>query len=113
MRQWEKRLRNREKRKRVFKFDTEIRRLVEETEAHVLIGLLLLLNLLLSLGLGGGVSSGATSRGSGSGASGADVGQELLDVLTLEGPGEDGRPDGLNLLDLSGRDEGLDLVGLK
>ena len=46
----------------------------------------LTLNLLLGLGLGGGVtSSGATSRGSGSGASGADVGQELLDVLTLEG----------------------------
>lgn len=42
MRQWEKRLRDREKRKRVFKFDMEIRRLVEETEAHVLIGLLLL-----------------------------------------------------------------------
>lgn len=42
MRQREKRLWDREKRKRVFKFDMEIRRLVEETEAHVLIGLLLL-----------------------------------------------------------------------
>lgn len=27
-------------------------------------------------------------------------------------PGEDGGPDGLNLLDLGGSDEGLDLVGL-
>lgn len=26
--------------------------------------------------------------------------------------GEDGRPDGLNLLDLSGSEESLDLVGL-
>lgn len=27
-------------------------------------------------------------------------------------PGEDGGPDGLNFLDIGGRDEGLDLVGL-
>ena len=27
-------------------------------------------------------------------------------------PGEDGGPDGLNLLDIGGSDEGLDLVGL-
>jgi hypothetical protein len=45
--------------------------------------LLLLLSLLLSGS--GTASSGSTSGGSGSGTSGADVGQELLDVLTLEG----------------------------
>jgi hypothetical protein len=88
-----------------FKFDTEfLRRLVEETEAHVLIGLLLLCNgvstdsqsknralsltlfLLLLLLLSG--SGGTTSGGGGAsrgGTGGADVGQELLDVLTLEG----------------------------
>lgn len=27
-------------------------------------------------------------------------------------PGENGSPDGLNLLDIGGSDEGLDLVGL-
>lgn len=45
----------------------------------------LTLHLLLSLGLSGGLSAGTTSGGSDSGASGTDVGQELLDVLTLEG----------------------------
>ena len=46
----------------------------------------LTLLLLLSLGLSGGGTSGSTSSGgSGSGTSGTDVGQEILDVLTLEG----------------------------
>ena len=48
--------------------------------------LTLLLLLLLLLG-GGGLASGGGSAGGGSRATGADVGQELLDVLALEGLG--------------------------
>jgi hypothetical protein len=90
------------------------RRLVEKTEAHVLVGLLLLFFLLLS-----GSSSvttsggGSTASGSGSGStSRADVGQEVLDVLALKSLGEDGSPDGLNFLDLGSSQESLELVGL-
>ena len=74
----------------------------------------LTLLLLLSGGLLGGASSGSstTSGGGGGTATGADVQEELLDVLALEGLGEDGGPDGLDLGDLGGGDEGLELVGL-
>ena len=63
-------------------------RLVEETEAHVLVRLLSLVLLLGLLGgstgvtASGGTTSSAT-RGS-STTAGADVGQEVLDVLALE-----------------------------
>lgn len=73
--------------------------------------ILTLLLLLLSSSLGGGLS-GTTSAGGGGGAARANVGQELLDVLALESLGEDGSPDGLDFLDLSGTEEGLELVGL-
>lgn len=73
--------------------------------------ILTLLLLLLSSSLSGGLSG--TTGGGGSGrTSRADVSQELLDVLTLEGLGEDGSPDGLNFLDLGGTEESLELVGL-
>jgi len=48
---------------------------------------------------------GLTSSGSGS-----NVGKESLDVLTLEGLGEKGGPDGLEV-DLSGGGESDELVG--
>ena len=90
-------------------------RLVEQTEAHVLVGLLGGLLLLLLLGRGGGIATGGgTARGGGSGraAAGADVRQQVLDVLALEGLGEQRRPDGLDVGDLGGLDQGLELVGL-
>jgi hypothetical protein len=111
-------------------------RLVEETEAHVVVGLLLLcrrnliskllsrlililqcqLTLLLLLLSGRGVS-GTSSGGSATGGGGgtttrADVQEQVLDVLALEGLGEESGPDGLNLGDLGGGDERLELVGL-
>jgi len=88
--------------------------LVEETEAHILVGLLLLLLLLLLNSLSSGVAtSGTTSGTTGSGGTttGTDVHEEVLDVLALESLGEDGGPDGLDISDLSGGDEGLELVG--
>jgi len=84
-------------------------------------------------------SSGSTTGGGGSTATGTDVHEKVLDILALESLytiipsenrspgnerarvagiiggsylGEDGSPDGLNILDLSGLDEGLELVGL-
>jgi hypothetical protein len=86
---------------------------------------------------GGGSTSGGSSRGGGCGneeglytsarysrtcvartgkarlttsSSGSDVGKESLDVLTLEGLGEESGPDGLKL-DLGGGGEGDELVG--
>jgi hypothetical protein len=76
----------------------------------------LTLDLLLlgSSGLGGtaGSSSTASGRGSGGSASGTDVQQEVLDILTLEGLGEEREPDGLDVGDLGGGDDGGELVGL-
>ena len=90
--------------------------LVEKTEAHVLIGLLLLLLLLgLLLGLGGGGGSG-TSGGGGGGSGGsrarADVRDEAVEVGAREGLGEEGGPDVLDL-NARGLDHGRQLVGLK
>ena len=62
-------------------------RLVEETEAHILVRLLLDLLLLLGLGL---LSSGSATSGSpsssrgGSATTGSDVQQEVLDILSFE-----------------------------
>ena len=75
-------------------------RLVEETESHVVVGLLLLLLLLLLLGrLGRSCAAGrcwCRGRG-GASTSRTDVGEDLLDVLALERLSEEGRPDRLEL----------------
>lgn len=71
-----------------------VRSLVEETHAHVLVGLLLLfLGLLGGSGLGSGASSGTSGRSSGGGASSAEGKQKLLEVLALNGLGKDVSPD--------------------
>lgn len=71
----------------------------------------LLLLLLLSSSL---TTSGSTTGGGGSGGTttGADVGQEVLDILALESLGEELGPDRLNIRDVGGLDESVDLVGL-
>lgn len=75
--------------------------------------LLLLLLLLVSSSLGGGTTSSRGSGGSGgSSTTGADVGQHLLDILALESLGEDLGPDGLDLRDVGGLDQSVELVGL-
>ena len=57
-------------------------RLVEETEAHILVGLLLLLFLLLLLGfLGSTAGSGTTSSGTTTGTASGD-GSKLLGTLS-------------------------------
>ena len=94
--------------------DSKERRLVEQTEAHVVIGLLLLLNLLL---LSGGVtgSGGGTSGSSGSttGGGGTDVesGEQLVQVLLGDGLGEQVNPDGLKTLNTGLGEDGVELVG--
>ena len=75
------------------------------------------LTLLLLLLSGGGVSGTTSSRGSATGGGGgtttrADVQEQVLDVLALEGLGEESGPDGLNLRDVGGGDERLELLGL-
>ena len=66
-------------------FSTNVaRRLVEETEAHVVVGLLLLLGLLLGGGgLGGSTSGGSTSSGgtSTTRGNGGELGGTLGDQL--------------------------------
>ena len=66
-------------------FSKEVaRRLVEETEAHVVVGLLLLLGLLLGgSGLGGSTGGGGTtsSGGSTTGGNGGELGRTLGDQL--------------------------------
>ena len=67
---------------------SEVGRLVEETEAHVLIGLLLLLLLLgggSSSGRGSGGSLGTTSGGGGGSGTARGDGRELLAALGNEG----------------------------
>ena len=75
---------------------------------------LTLLGLLLSGGVSGGsgTASGSTTSSGGGGATRADVKEEVLDVLALEGLGEERGPDGLNLGNLGGGDQSLELVGL-
>jgi len=65
------------------------RRLVEETETHVLVRLLLLLFLLLLSSWGSGVTTGSggsttSSRGGSGTTTGANVQEEVLDILALE-----------------------------
>lgn len=91
-------------------------RLVEETEAHVVVRLLL--GLLLLLLSGGGVAtgsgSGTTSSGgtSGGGTATTDVGEHLLDVLALKSLGEERSVDLVDL-ELGSRGKGDELVGLE
>lgn len=75
---------------------------------------LTLLGLLLSGGVSGssGTASGSTTSSGGGGTTRADVKEEVLDVLALEGLGEERGPDGLNLRNLGGGDQSLELVGL-
>lgn len=75
---------------------------------------LTLLSLLLSRGVSGGsgTASGSTTSSGGGGTTRADVKEEVLDVLALEGLGEERGPDGLNLGNLGGSDQSLELVGL-
>lgn len=90
------------------------KRLVKETETHVVIGLLFgLLLLLLSGGSLGGTPSGGRGTSSGrGGADGADPSKQLLGVLTLESLGEESSPGGVNL-GVGGLDQGGDLLSLK
>ena len=77
---------------------------------------LTLLLLLLSRRIASGITtsgrSGTTSSCWGGTTTGADVQEELLDVLALEGFGEEGGPDWLDVGDFCGGDEGLEFVGL-
>ena len=69
-------------------FSTNVaRRLVEETEAHVVVGLLLLLGLLLGGGgLGGSTGGGGTTSSGGTGTTrgnGGELGGTLGDQLRM------------------------------
>merc|ERR1719411_2584533 len=87
--------------------------LVEETESHVVIGLLLglfLLLLLLFLSSGGGTTSSWGSSGGGSSASsGSNAGDELLDVAAGQSLGEKAGPEGFDG-DLGGLQDRVDLL---
>ena len=86
---------------------------VTEEATHVNISSFLLLLLLLLGGSGGtsGSDGGTTSGGSSNGGSGANVGEELLNILTLEGLGEERGPVGLDLV-AGGLDDLGELVSL-
>merc|ERR1719419_916683 len=88
--------------------------LVEQTEAHVLIGLLGLFLLLLLLGSSGSVSSvgsgGSTTSGGGGTGRGSHVSHQVLDVHALQGLGEQAGPVGLNA-DAGCLQDGGQLVG--
>lgn len=93
-----------------------MRRLVEQTEAHVVIGLLLLLLLLLS-GRGVGRGGGGTTSSSGGGTSGRNgsellgtLGDELVNRLALKVLEKSGDSLGINL-DTDGGDDLLDVGG--
>jgi hypothetical protein len=74
---------------------------------------LLLSSLWCGLGITTSGGGSTTSSWGGSGTTtGANVQEQLLDVLALEGLGEERGPDGLDVGDLGGGDERLELVGL-
>ena len=62
----------------------DIDRLVEETEAHILVGLLLLLLLLLFLGVLSGTTSGSGATSRGTTGTTRRNGSELLGTLSDE-----------------------------
>lgn len=84
------------------------------TLVRLLLSLLLLLlggrSLLSSSGTASSSSTGSRSGGS---TTRADVQEHVLEVLALEGLGEESAPDGLDVGDLGGGDERLELVGLE
>lgn len=96
--------------------DSKERRLVEQTEAHVVIGLLLLLLLLLGGGSIGRAGGGTTSSSGGgtSGRNGSELlgtlGNELVDRLALKVLEKSGDSLGVNL-DTDGGDDLLDVGG--
>jgi len=73
--------------------------------------LLLLLGSLLS-GTTSSRSTASSSRGSSGTTTGTDVQEQVLDVLALESLGEEGGPDRLDVGDLGGGDQRIDLVSL-
>ena len=93
--------------------------LLHNASLVMLLGLGRLTLLLLSLLLGSLLSSstasgsGTTSSRSGSTTARADVQEQVLDVLALKSLGEESGPDGLDVGNLGGRDQGVDLVGLR
>merc|ERR1719412_1430611 len=96
-------------------YSTRMVKLVEQSEAHVIV---LFLRLLLLLLLFGGLSSGSrgstsSSRSATSGGSSADsrahVGDQGLQVGGLESLGEEAGPIGLNI-DTSSLEDGGDLL---
>lgn len=91
--------------------------LVEETEAHVIVRdiRLLLLLLLFLLGLGSGrvrCSGGSSTTSWGSANTGANVGDQVLNVDTLKGLGEKSGPVGLHI-NIGGLQDGRDFLTLK
>lgn len=94
--------------------DKILERLVEQTEAHVVVGLLLLLLLLLGGGSVGRAGGGTTSSSGGgtSGRNGSELlgtlGNELVNRLALKVLEKGGDSLGVNL-DTDGRDDLLDV----
>ena len=83
---------------------------ITEQAAHIDVSLFLLGLLFLHSGGLGGSGNGGT-HGDSNGGSWADVGEEVLDVLSLEGLGEEGGPVCLNLV-AGGLDDLSELVTL-
>jgi hypothetical protein len=99
-----------------------------DREGKRTLNLLLLSGRVSGTGVGG--ASGATSGGGGT-TTGTDVQEQVLNILALKSLsdirnyvlvfrslagahlGEKGGPDGLDILDLCGLDQGLELVGLR
>ena len=90
--------------------------LVEKTKAHVVIRLLfgffLLFFLLFLSSRGSGSTSGSSSSGGSRADSRSNVGDEVLDVTTLQALGEKTGPEGFDL-NLGGLQNGLDFFGLE
>lgn len=91
--------------------------LVEKSEAHVIVRdiRLLLLLLLFLLGLSSGrvrCSGGSSTTSWGSANTGSNVGDQVLNVDTLQGLGEKAGPVGLHI-NIGGLQDGRDFLTLK
>jgi len=97
----------------------EKKNLIEKSESHVLIRLLFGLFLLFLLLLSSRCSScGCSSSSRGSSPSrcsrrSSEVVEVGFHVDAFDGTGEDGGPDGFNILDFGGGENALDFFGLK